>query len=77
MVNGHNCQVTENLVFALSNHEHILKLRSSSDHPHIQAQYMWADAVCINQNDFEERVQQVLRMRQIYQRAIVCVYLKR
>ena len=31
---------------------------------------LWIDAVCINQNDIEERNQQVKRMRDIYQQAL-------
>jgi hypothetical protein len=73
VINGHDFEATENLVFALRNHQEVL--RSKIDHPHFQAPYIWADAICINQNDYEERAQQVLRMRQIYQIGIVAIYL--
>lgn len=34
-----------------------------------QVEWFWIDQICINQNDFEERMQQVRLMRAIYQRA--------
>jgi len=75
VINGHDFEATENLVFALGNHQEILLLRSKIKHPHFQAQHIWADAICINQNDYEERAREVLRMRQIYQIGIVAIYL--
>jgi hypothetical protein len=75
VINGHDFKATENLVFALRNHQEILQRRSEIEHPHFQAQHIWADAICINQNDYEEHAQQVLRMRQIYQIGIVAIYL--
>lgn len=75
VINGHDFEATENLVFALGNHQEILLLRSKIKHPHFQAQHIWADAICVNQNDYEERAREVLRMRQIYQIGIVAIYL--
>src|SRR4051812_32626970 len=63
VVNGHNFEATQNLVLALHTHVNdILELRHEIDHPHTNAEYLWADAVCINQSDTKERAQQVLRM---------------
>ncbi|KAH7075690.1 heterokaryon incompatibility protein-domain-containing protein [Paraphoma chrysanthemicola] len=77
VVNNHNFHATENLVAALTTHVHdILKLRVDvPHHSHFQAQHLWADAVCINQQDEKERAHQVSRMRDIYQKGIVCIYL--
>jgi hypothetical protein len=74
VINGHDFESTEDLAFALRKHQEILLLHSKIKH-HFQAQHIWADAICINQNDYEERAQQVLRMRQIYQIGIVAIYL--
>ncbi|KAF5000053.1 hypothetical protein FGRMN_2064 [Fusarium graminum] len=60
-VNGCPFQVTPNLYYALA------QLRKS--HRIQQGFRIWVDAVCINQNDTEERGQQVARMRDIYQLA--------
>jgi tetratricopeptide (TPR) repeat protein len=39
-------------------------------------EYIWIDSICINQNDMQERGRQVLRMREIYQKAfLVLVWL--
>ncbi|KAH7090442.1 heterokaryon incompatibility protein-domain-containing protein [Paraphoma chrysanthemicola] len=77
VVNNHNFHATENLVAALTTHVHdILELRADlPHHSHFQAQHLWADAVCINQRDEKERAHQVSRMRDIYQKGIVCIYL--
>jgi len=53
-------EVTENLSAALNR----LRLPSES-------RYLWADAVCINQSDLEEKSHQVGFMKQIYQSAKV------
>ena len=57
-VEGIDCQVTTNLELAL---RHVRKPD--------QAVLLWADAVCINQNDMEERTRQVLIMSSIYSSA--------
>lgn len=60
-VNGNPMQVTVNLEKALK------ALRSQ---PYVKAGWkMWIDAICINQEDLEERAVQVKRMRDIYRRA--------
>jgi hypothetical protein len=53
--NGHMVSVAENLYHAL------LQLRQMPD-----IQYLWVDAICINQADLEERAQQVSVMGKIY-----------
>lgn len=58
-VNGQRLQVTSNLYNALYNFRGL--------YPGIR---LWADAVCINQNDQEERGQQVQLMQKIFSRAI-------
>jgi hypothetical protein len=45
------------------------------DFPHYRVRFIWVDAICINQTDFEERAQQVLRMRHIYETAMVYIHL--
>jgi hypothetical protein len=57
--------ITHNLHTALS---HITSERQSLFRRE-RYQYLWADAICINQGDLEERSAQVLIMRQIYERA--------
>jgi tetratricopeptide (TPR) repeat protein len=34
-------------------------------------EYLWIDSICINQDDIQERGHQVLRMREIYQKAVI------
>lgn len=51
--------VTSNLYSAL------LRLRDGEDHP----KHVWVDAICINQDDVEEKNLQVPMMREIYQKA--------
>ena len=57
-VNGKEIQVTDNLENALRH------LRRSTE-----PRLIWADALCINQNDMEERSAQVAQMHTIYQNA--------
>jgi Heterokaryon incompatibility protein (HET) len=62
VVNGHKLDVTENCVVAM------LELRRegitcSTD------RFIWIDAICINQEDIDERNQQVIFMLRIYQMA--------
>ena len=57
-VNGHSMQITVNLEAALR------QLRDS--HCIKQGFKLWVDAICIDQNNTEERGQQVGRMREIY-----------
>lgn len=46
--------------------------------PHFDQRYFWADAICINQNDKDEKSIQVNMMRRIYKHASsVCVWLGR
>jgi len=54
--------VTKNLFTALQNYRHV-ELATS----------LWVDAICINQEDLEERAQQILLMRRIYSECC-CVY---
>lgn len=58
-VNGQRLQVTSNLYNALYNFRDL--------YPGIR---LWADAVCINQHDQEERGQQIQLMQKIFSRAI-------
>lgn len=54
-IDGDQFEVTNNLFDALQYMRHTEELRT-----------LWIDAVCINQDDLEERSKQVLRMRDIY-----------
>ncbi|KAH8881748.1 HET-domain-containing protein [Thozetella sp. PMI_491] len=56
--NGHSLPVAHNLFFALQH----LRLQTVTRH-------MWIDALCINQQDPQERSEQVQHMLQIYQNA--------
>jgi len=56
LVDGLSVQVTRNLAAALR------RLRSS-----LNPRTLWADAICINQDDLEERTQQVGIMHKIYE----------
>jgi len=63
-VNGHSFRATANL------HEALLRLRNLGKYK------VWADAVCINQGDRQERSLQVRLMKQIFSKAkevIACV----
>ena len=64
VLHGHPFPIALNLSLALR------RLRN------VKWQMVWLDAVCINQNDIEERSLQVLSMKRIYQQALhVCMYL--
>ncbi|OIW32767.1 HET-domain-containing protein [Coniochaeta ligniaria NRRL 30616] len=64
-LNGHKFPVWENAGAALRQ----LRLPKKSRH-------LWVDAICINQDDLQERSEQVLLMQQIYGQAEqVCVWL--
>jgi hypothetical protein len=56
--NGESVKITQSLNDVLS------RIR----HP-VAARLLWADAICINQDDTKERAQQVMIMRKIYARA--------
>ena len=58
MVGEDVLQIGPNLASALFNHRR-----------HPDGQIMWIDALCINQEDLEERAKQVMRMTTIYARA--------
>jgi len=62
LVNGEHFQVRENLF-------RFLKAFRSRDQP----QVIWLDAICINQDDIQERSHQVQEMKRIYSGA-KCVY---
>lgn len=55
LVNGTRCHVGQNLMQAL---QHLRQ----AEHPRL----LWVDALCINQNDIEERAKQVQIMGEIY-----------
>lgn len=59
-LNGQPFFVTANLEAALRN----LRLT-----PSVQTPHLWIDAICIDQENFSERDEQVLRMRRIYHEA--------
>ena len=59
-LNGQVVWVTVNL-------EAALRQLSSSQAPPKGELWLWVDAICINQNDFDERAQQVGMMFRIYQ----------
>lgn len=61
IVNGHSIHVTVNLEAALR------QLRNCHCIKH--GYKIWADAICIDQNNLEERGQQVSRMRDVYSSA--------
>ena len=60
-INGKAVAVTENLYGAL------VMLRQKG----IPETFVWIDALCINQQDIDERAIQIARMRQIYKQAEV------
>ena len=63
--NGGSVQVTKNLFNALS----YFAFDISSAYQRNGFQWLWADAICINQADDKERESQVQLMRQIYEGA--------
>jgi hypothetical protein len=58
VLNSQIFPVFENLFAALQRLRHLSKAR-----------VLWIDAICINQKDIQERQEQVLLMRQIYEQA--------
>lgn len=64
-INDKSVQVTENLESALRILRDKLPMRLGVR--------LWADALCINQNDVKERSTQVQRMQEIYQKALEVV----
>ena len=79
VVDGHNFDVTENLSAILLDRVEVIRLgrriKKMKKIPEYQIRFIWVDAICINQLDFVERAQQVLRMPQIYRTALVCIQL--
>lgn len=66
-VNGQDFNVTENLEIALRTLRHTT---------HGRFRVLWVDAICINQNNVDERNEQVKRMGNVYSSAQqVCVWL--
>ncbi|KAF5232286.1 hypothetical protein FAUST_8820 [Fusarium austroamericanum] len=63
-IEGNTVKIPDNLASAFLCMLSDEPFRSQSD-----CQYLWADAICINQNDHEERSQQVQLMRRIFQLA--------
>ncbi|PQE28157.1 heterokaryon incompatibility protein [Rutstroemia sp. NJR-2017a BBW] len=63
ILDGHSFDITENLLDALRSINGIIN------------EDLWVDAICINQADFDERAQQILRMQRIYQVGFVYVHL--
>jgi hypothetical protein len=61
-VNGKELTVTANLVYAL-------KRLQPRFHGTRTVQYLWVDAICINQNDDQEKAEQVKIMGDIYKKA--------
>ncbi len=66
LLNGEAFQVTKNLDGALRN---LRRPPPSEDDVGTSCQYLWVDAICINQQDDRERSEQILRMRDIYRTA--------
>jgi hypothetical protein len=65
IVDGCSVSITASLFSALSR----LRTWAEGDPERIPTYYIWADALCINQNDLEEKSKQVPRMKEIYQLA--------
>lgn len=69
MLEGHPFKITRNLYEAL----HQFRQRPNDmGHP---KDYFWIDAICINQEDVDERSRQVERMMDIYHAGLVLVWL--
>jgi hypothetical protein len=67
IINGHKVSVTKNL-------EHALRIFRRWKRKTNRTGFIWADAVCINQADIQERNHQVKRMKDLYSSArTVCV----
>ncbi|KAH6885426.1 heterokaryon incompatibility protein-domain-containing protein [Thelonectria olida] len=65
VVQGQEKEVTPNLASALSR----IRTGGSLGEASAGVRYLWVDAVCINQEDHQERSQQVQLMRRIYSEA--------
>lgn len=65
LIDGNTIDIRQNLGEAL----YYLTQRLQSGRGVARTQYFWADAVCINQDNTEERRAQVQLMRQIYEHA--------
>jgi hypothetical protein len=70
MVDGEIFAVTSSLLEALQHHSRRVRSKSNND-----VLYAWTDAICINQDDMDEKSEQVQRMHYIYQKANTVVYL--
>ncbi|KAJ4109120.1 hypothetical protein NW765_004000 [Fusarium oxysporum] len=65
-IKGNTVKIPDNLASAF-----LCVLSDDSFRSQSHVRYLWADAICINQNDLDERPQQVQLMRRIFQRAHV------
>lgn len=65
LLNGQRFSITASL------HQTMISLAYSVDStkPHL---YFWADGICINQNDIEERALEIRKMTEIYSRCLSC-----
>jgi hypothetical protein len=70
MVNGHPLEVTANLDEFLQRYRY---LGHVAPHWEFANRYVWVDAVCINQNDLPERINQVSLMGDIYRSASAAI----
>lgn len=74
IVNGVSVPVTINLAAALRSIQLHLSPASASEGESLDLpQYLWADALCINQTDLVEKGQQVLMMDRIYTQASLVI----
>ena len=77
-IDGHEVSVTPNLYCALWNYVSVLEDWADSPEPtpeRLDVWFLWVDALCINQEDFEERARQVRLMSEIYRKGFVAVHL--
>ncbi|KAF4445192.1 heterokaryon incompatibility (het-6OR allele) [Fusarium acutatum] len=65
-IKGNTVKIPDNLASAF-----LCVLSDDSFRSQSHVRYLWADAICINQNDHDEKSQQVQLMRRIFQRAHV------
>jgi len=61
LVNGHLCPVTDNLYAALDQLQHCVAIKTGLR--------IWVDALCIDQNNLEEKAYQIELMHKIYAQA--------